>query len=97
MPQLWGLEVLDQFLEGPSSGTDSLPDLQMVIYSLCPHVTKRQSSGVSSHKATTPVGSGPHPCDLVSLSLLPERPYCLKSYWKLGFQHTNFRETHLSL
>ena len=41
MPQLWGIEVLGKFLEGPSSGMDSLPDLQMVIYSLCPHMTER--------------------------------------------------------
>ena len=41
MSQFWRLDVLDQFLEGPRSGMVSLPDLQMVIYSLYPHMTKR--------------------------------------------------------
>ena len=52
---------------GPVSDEGSLHGAQTATFSLCPHVTGRDSelSGVSSHKDTNPTESGPHPYGLI--------------------------------
>ena len=48
-------------------GETSLSNLQMAVFSLCPHLAERVSkfSGVSSYKDTNPIKSGPHPYNLI--------------------------------
>ena len=60
------LEAGKSKINVPAKG--SLTGLQMTAFSLCPHMvgkTEREWGEKSSHKDTNPVGSGPHPYDLI--------------------------------
>lgn len=57
-----------------ASGEDSLPGLQVVTFSPCPHMVfpgvcveqrARKFSDVPSYEDNNPLGSGPNPCDLI--------------------------------
>lgn len=86
------------------SDESPLRSLQMATFSLCPPMTspqcictgeggkekERELSGVSSQKNTNPVGSGPHPCDLINLNYFLGGPISTYSHKVgLGFQHKN--------
>lgn len=65
-------DVQDQSLAGPVSGEGSLPGLQTTAFLLCPHTgfpqcthTQRALSSVSFCKIINPMGSGPHPYDVM--------------------------------
>lgn len=63
---------------------DSFPGLQIALFSLCPHMAKKEraSSTVSfsSYKGPSPIGLGPHSCNLLYPLYLPD-PISKYSHW----------------
>ena len=78
-------------------GEGSLPSLLIAAFSLCPemgfpwryHHRNNKLSGASSYKDTHPIKSGPHPYDLMNLSLISSVKAASPNTatLELGFQH----------
>lgn len=86
------LEVQDQGAGQFRLAENSLPDLQMAPFSLCPYMMERESSRVSSssNKGTSSTWLGPHIMTSFSLHHLLTGPISIYSHTEgTGFQQMN--------
>lgn len=73
------------------SGEASLPSLQLVAFSRCPHSLSLSASSISSScKDTTPITLGPHPRTSFNLRYLLQRPlpgYSCPGDWEFNLRN----------